>query len=802
MTRVELVLSKLPDAKRNDKGWAARCPAHDDKRPSLNITEGEGARALVHCHAGCSPENITAALGLKLADLMPAKAAGFTLMRRPTAKPNPAAKSTPFFTTAAAAVAELERKHRPRAAMWTYHNAGGEPVGVILRWNLPTGGKEIRPVSRNCSGWFIGGMAERRPLYHLPELLARPSERVYVAEGEKCCDTLAGLGLLATTSPHGSMSAGKADWTPLTGREVVILPDNDDAGQKYADDVAAILAKLSPPATVRVVRLPDAWPELPAGGDIADVVEAGKDLKTISSKLAALVDAAEPEIPPKRPPTVEPLTPFPTDTLPEPARSFVRACASAIGCDESFIALPLLCALASAIGNTRRVQLKRGWTEPAILWAVLVGDSGTLKSPALEVALRAIRKRQHTAIKRHAEAMKKYQDDLMRWEKDEAAWKRSKAGDDPPVKPEEPQADRCWCDDVTVEALAVLLQNQGRGLLLVRDELSGWLGGFDRYAQGKGGDVARWLEMFGGRSMVVDRKSGNPRTIYVPRAAVSVCGGIQPVTLARALGTEHRENGLAARLLLACPRLRPKRWTEAEISPELERRIAAVFDRLYDLCPTTDDEGEVQPVIVPLSAGGKSAWVDFYNAHGQEQAGLSGDLSAAWSKLEGYAARLALVVHFVRWAAGDSSLANADEIDADSIAAGVKLSRWFGNEARRVYAILGESEEERDRRRVVELIQRKGGSISGRELVQSCRAYRTVAAAEAALEGLAEHGMGIWKTPEQCGRGGPKARRFVLAAECGVNVYSNPLGDSVSDNSVDVDVVDTGDAKDADWGEV
>mgnify|MGYP005852013251 CR=1 FL=1 len=685
MTPIELVLSKLPHAKRNGKGWAVRCPAHDDNRPSLSISEGDAGGALVHCHAGCTPEAITAALGLRLADLMPAKAEPI----RRTA-PKPVHNVGGMFTTADDGVAALERRHGPRAAVWTYRNADGEPVGMVVRWNLADGEKDVRPVSRRAGalgGWTIGAMPSPRPLYHLPDLLARPGERVHVGEGEKCADALAGLGLLATTSAGGAKAANKNDWTPLAGREVVILPDADKAGEEYAADVAAALAKLTPPARVRLVRLRDSWADLPDGGDIADIVEAGEALDSIKAKLAALVEATEREPQPQPAPAVEPFKPFPTDALPEPARSFVRTCARAIGCDESFIALPLLSALASAIGNTRRVQLKRGWTEPAIVWAAVVGDSGTLKSPALEVALRAIRKRQHTAIKRHVEAMEKHQDELMRWEKDVAAWKRSKGDGDPPAKPEEPKADRCWCDDVTVEALAVLLLNQWRGLLLVRDELSGWLGGFDRYAQGKGGDVAKWLEMFGGRSMVVDRKSGNPRTIYVPRAAVSVCGGIQPVTLARALGTEHRENGLAARLLLACPPRRPKRWTEADISPDLERSIAAVFERLYDLRPTADDDGDAQPVIVPLSADGKAAWVDFYNAHGQEQADLAGDLSAAWSKLEGYAARLALVVHLVRWAAGDSTLTSADEVDADSVAAGVKLSRWFGNEARRAYAI-------------------------------------------------------------------------------------------------------------------
>ena len=71
MTPVERLLAKLPDAKQAGKGWAARCPAHEDRRASLSIGEGEDGRALVKCHAGCKADAICAALGLRVLDLMP-----------------------------------------------------------------------------------------------------------------------------------------------------------------------------------------------------------------------------------------------------------------------------------------------------------------------------------------------------------------------------------------------------------------------------------------------------------------------------------------------------------------------------------------------------------------------------------------------------------------------------------------------------------------------------------------------------------------------------------------------------------
>src|SRR5262249_54642159 len=155
-----------------------------------------------------------------------------------------------------------------------------------------------------------------------------------------------------------------------------------------------------------------------------------------------------------------------------------------------------------------------------------------------------------------------------------------------------------------------------RGLLLARDELAGWIGSFDRYAgKGKAGaDSANWLSMFNAESIIVDRKTGIPRTIHVPQAAVCVSGGIQPAILQRALGVEPRESGLAARLLLACPPRKTKRWTEADIDPSAEAELVRLFDHLYGLQPAVGDDCEPRPVLVRLSADAKAAWTIYYNA--------------------------------------------------------------------------------------------------------------------------------------------------------------------------------------------
>lgn len=213
------------------------------------------------------------------------------------------------------------------------------------------------------------------------------------------------------------------------------------------------------------------------------------------------------------------------------------------------------------------------------------------------------------------------------------------------------------------------------------------------------------------------------------------------------------------------------------------------------------DNDDLRPALVHFSADAKPLWVEFYNTHALEQADLTGELSAAWSKLEEYAARLALVIHLARWAADDSTLADENVVDAESINAGIRLANWFGNEARRVYAVLGESDDQRDQRRLIELIGQKGGSVTPREVKQGTRDFENVDAAKAALQQLVNAGWGRWE-PTPAGQRGQPTRRFVLNSAPAV--YGNTENPDENGNTVDVDNTDDPETQtpDDDWGDV
>ena len=766
----EKVLAALREkgiaVRRSGAGWSANCPAHDDGSPSLSVSEGDDGRCLVKCHSGCETKAVATALGLDMKDLMPErKTASDQLSDQAITKraPKPPAAPSNSFATSDDAVAALERSLGACTRRWTYTDTSGQAFGETVRWDPAGDRKQIRPLSRRGDRWVIGGMPEPRPLLNLPQISGLPDGVwVYVCEGEKAVDAAMEIGVVATTSAGGAEAAGKTDWSPMRNKVVVILADNDDAGEKYARDVVR-LSRQAGADEIRIVRLVEHWPDLPLGGDIADVLACeGGDVEAVNEALDSLAIATPPEQVEDHP-AARRFEPFPVDALPEPVRSYVVEGAKSIGCDTTFLALPILAGLAAAIGNTRCITLKHGWHEPAVVWVAIIGESGCGKSPGFRCALKAIRNRQ-------ARFMKQYERELREWETasevyeiEMTKWRKQRERTDtplqPPEQPEKPVCPRAWIEDATSEALAVLLQQNPRGLLSIRNELSGWFS-FGQYKNGGGNDdIARWLQMFDADPIMVDRKSSG--YTYVPRAAVCVAGGIQPKILERVLGEQHRDNGMLARMLLAYPPRRAKRWTEATIPAKIDEAMTAVFDHLYDIEPDLNEEGNPVPCSISLAFDAKQAWVAFVNEHGQQQLEHVGDEAAAFSKLEAYAARLALVVHCARLAAGDPTVDRPGRVDRESIDAGIRMVRWFVNEALRIYAVQGEDAADRENRKNRELIERQGGEVSVRDW-QRLRTHKTSDAAEAELAELVKAEFGAFHDSTPGPRGGRPSRRFIL----------------------------------------
>jgi hypothetical protein len=442
--------------------------------------------------------------------------------------------------------------------------------------------------------------------------------------------------------------------------------------------------------------------------------------------------------------------PFPLPALPPTLREYVDASAAAIGCDPALVGLPALAVVAGCIGNSRALRLKKGWTETAIVWTVSVAPSGALKSPAFGAAVDPLLEIQMEQTDAHQQEQDDYQQALKEW--------REKKRDERGAEPNKPPSTPCYItSDATIEAVGELLRDNPRGLLLARDELDGWFQGFTRNKKSGATDRPHWLELSRAGTLRLHRVTRERGPLSVRRACCSITGTIQPVILAQALDRDAMAAGVGARFLMSAPPRRPRRWTEAEVSEELTDRYTKLLRGLLSL--QLDSVSTRKPKILQLDVAAKSAFVEWVNAWGERQDAAQDAEAAALAKLEGYAARLALMHSVVSHVAMETD--NIRAVGEQSIRAGICLAKWFANEALRVYHSLRESDDQRRLRELVEWVECRGGEVVPWKVSESMRTrYPTSADAELDLEELVKAGHGEWIEQASGDRGGRPKRIF------------------------------------------
>ena len=563
------ILTKLRDVTRTSSGWSARCPAHADDTPSLSIGAGDDGRVLIHCHAGCSTDVVLKAVDMTFKDLRP---------------------------------------ERREVAVYPYHDKRGQLVYEVVRYE-PKDFRMRRPDGHGGWSWSLRGV--QRVVYRLSEL--HGPGRVFFAEGEKDANALAALGLPSTTTPGGAAAwrDDYADQLAAAGvNEVIVLPDNDGPGREYATTVAAALTARG--IRVRVLALPG----LAEKGDVSDWIAAGGTADALKllvdevptfgvGELLALADTTAWPDPKPADDAILPVPPFdPAQMLPEPFAGWVLDVADRAQCPPDFVAVPLLCALAAVVGRKVAIRPKRhdDWTVVPNLWGVIVGEPGVMKTPAMQEALKFLKRLEAAAredfavrVAAHETQMELYEAQLKAW-KD--ALKRATANHEPtddlmanqPVEPDEPVARRYIVNDTTVEKIGELLNQNPNGLLIFRDEMIGFLRTMDR--DGHENDRSFYnVAWEGSQSYTYDRIGRG--TVVIDHACVSLVGGIQPGPLREYLneviGGGGLDDGFIQRLQLMVWPTVNRAWQNADRWPETgaKHRVYEVFRRLDQV--TTPD---------------------------------------------------------------------------------------------------------------------------------------------------------------------------------------------------------------------
>jgi hypothetical protein len=176
---------------------------------------------------------------------------------------------------------------------------------------------------------------------------------------------------------------------------------------------------------------------------------------------------------------------FPLEVLPEPARRLVEAGARLLGCPPDLIAVPVLGTLASAIGTNRRIEVKPGWEEYASIYAVVIAEPGSAKTPAQRLATEPIHQEQERFWEEHRNALAEYLDKSKQAARVEGSQKQKSGAGNHSVGPIPRQL---VSTESTVEALGLLLKENPHGILSDQDEIVALTASFNRYRTGLGAD--------------------------------------------------------------------------------------------------------------------------------------------------------------------------------------------------------------------------------------------------------------------------------------------------------------------------
>lgn len=271
---------------QSDGSWLARCPAHNDRTPSLHISAGAEGRLLLKCFGGCTFEAIRDAArargiwhdaeGAKYAP-RPKRVNGHHAPELAAPEPSTAAIEPILPVPEWATTFDPRTLTERVGGCWDYLDSKGRLLGYVVRADRPDGGKEwVKPVVWTAGGWRAHAFPAPRPLYGLAELAERPDAPVLIVEGEKtaCAARELFADHVCMTWPGGSSAVDKADWRRLKGRRVAIWPDADEPGAKAAQAVAAAVLAAGA-LDARIVALPSG---LPKGWDLADPIPPGIDI--------------------------------------------------------------------------------------------------------------------------------------------------------------------------------------------------------------------------------------------------------------------------------------------------------------------------------------------------------------------------------------------------------------------------------------------------------------------------------------------------------------------------------------------
>ncbi|MBS0587036.1 MAG: DUF3987 domain-containing protein [Proteobacteria bacterium] len=599
------------------------------------------------------------------------------------------------------------RKGFKPAALHTYTDSKGEPIYWRIRAkNMITGEKWIRPMRLSDNGYELGEPAfkDGSPLYALHLIADNPGSTVWIVEGEQKADAINEIGLVATTS-GGATSAGKTDWTPLRGRNVIIWPDFDDVGIAYAKNVAGILSDLS--CTVSVIDVNKLG--LSESQDVIDWLAIRPEATATEITGLPLIQQENVwEDDSNGWPEPQPLTakiepnPYPVESLPVIVKAAVDEVHRFVKAPIPLVAASAISALSLAIQAHHDVERASALHSPTGLFLLTIADSGERKSTCDRFFTKAIIEYEEAQAEAAKPAIKNHKADIASWEakcsgikdkiKNEARGGKPTASQESELRlleqnrPEPPRIPRLIYVDTTPEALTYSLAKQWPSGGVVSAE-AGIV--FGSHGMGKDSvmrNLATLNQLWDGTNLKVDRKTSE--SFIVNDARLTVALQIQPETLKSFFeksGALARGTGFLARFLISLPESTQgnRLFTEAPKGwPQLAKFNRRITEILNIPAPTKNGSGGLTPMMLTLTPEAKAAWINFHDGIEMQlsSGGVLFNVRDVASKIADNATRMAALFHVFEGVGGAISL--------DAFERASAIVAWHLNESRRFFGEL------------------------------------------------------------------------------------------------------------------
>lgn len=337
-------------------------------------------------------------------------------------------------------------------------------------------------------------------------------------------------------------------------------------------------------------------------------------------------------------------TAFPLQVFPDKLRQMIEAYCWTFGADASHYGLSILTAAGAVIGNAAWVE-ERGTGHPPLLYSVIVGQPGNGKTPIIRTVLRPLIEIEKRMRKEHTQALRE-------WKKQCLEHEEKKNGEAPTM----PEGQELVLYDFTIEGVYRLLQRNPRGVIVTRDEVTGWLNSMNQYKQ-KGSEEQFWLENYNSGMVKINRqKSERPLMVY--NSFVAVLGGTQPKLIEKFVEGDKAHNGFLARMLWSYPDTTAKQhYSNRKIDYSWiqfwDKMIQTIFALPCRMIAPQDeyDEWILNPVMIPLSSGAERLYQDYYNQIADAVNNSEDEVEqSVLTKYDSHVLRLAGILHFMHWA--------------------------------------------------------------------------------------------------------------------------------------------------------